>query len=155
MLKLLDRAEDLVLTVGFSVMLVVLAIQVFSRYVLNYPLIWSEEMARYIFVWVTFVGASYGMRHKSHITMDFFVEQMPAPVQRALGIGLNVVAFCAFAYLIPAGVLFTLDQVPIASSAMQISMALVVGAVPVGSVLMCIRLVVDTIGKLAEGREAS
>ncbi len=155
MLKILDLIEDLFVTVGLSVMCVVLAVQVFCRYVLNYPLVWSEEMARYIFVWVTFVGASFGLRHGSHISMEFFVDKMPRAVQKALGIALNVVAFCALAYLVPVGVLFTLDQVPIASSAMQISMGLVVSAVPVGCVLMCIRLVLDTVAKITAGRDAS
>jgi TRAP-type C4-dicarboxylate transport system permease small subunit len=152
---MLDRIEDLFVAGGLSVMCLVLAIQVFCRYVLNYPLIWSEEMARYLFVWVTFVGASYGIRRGSHITMEALVDRMPVSVQNALGIALNVVAFCAFAYLVPVGLLFTLDQVAIASSAMQISMALVVSAVPVGSVLICVRLVVDTVHKITAGGKAS
>jgi TRAP-type C4-dicarboxylate transport system permease small subunit len=148
MLKILDKIEDFFVAAGLGIMLLVLTAQIFSRYLLNRPLIWSEEMARYIFVWVAFIGASFGVRHKSHITLDFFVDRMPVGVQRVLGIVLNILAICAFAFLIPVGVLFTIDQIEIASSAMQIPMALVVVAVPIGAFLTCIRLAVDTVQRL-------
>jgi TRAP-type C4-dicarboxylate transport system permease small subunit len=145
MLKILDKIEDLFVTVGLSVMCIALAMQIFARYVLNSPLIWSEEFARYVFVWVVFVGAGYGVRHKAHISMEFFVDHMPKIVQKWLGIALNIVAICMFGCLIPVGFNFTLDQSAIASSAMQIPMSMVVSAVPVGCVIVCIRLIFETI----------
>jgi TRAP-type C4-dicarboxylate transport system permease small subunit len=146
MLKILDWIEDLIVTVGLSVMCIALALQIFARYVLNSPLIWSEEFARYVFVWVVFIGAGYGVRHKAHISMEFFVDHMPKVVQKWLAIVLNIFAICIFGCLIPVGFIFTLDQSAIASSAMQIPMSMVVSAVPIGSLIVCIRLAVETVG---------
>ena len=82
----LARLEEWVLTAAFSVMGVVLLAQVFFRYVLNAPLIWSEELARYLLVWVTFLGIPYGIRHRAHIEMEYFFKKFPHPLQRILPI---------------------------------------------------------------------
>jgi TRAP-type C4-dicarboxylate transport system permease small subunit len=144
-LRVLDTLEDIVVAAGIAIMGVALALQIFMRYVLNMPLVWSEEFARYLFVWVTFVGAGYGVRHGIHIAMEFFYNKMPASARRIVSIVTNVLSIGAFASLLPTGIYFTREQWPIASSAMQIPMSLVIAAVPVGCLLVCFRLAVDTV----------
>jgi len=58
----------------FSVMVGVTAAGVFFRYVLNAALPWAEEADRYLFIWLTFVGASITMRRKAHIAVDVLVR---------------------------------------------------------------------------------
>ena len=50
--------------------------QVFSRYVLNDPLIWVEELATYAFIWATFLGAGLGMKHSRHVRIITFVDKL-------------------------------------------------------------------------------
>ena len=63
------------------VMTVVVFAQIFFRYVFNVPLGWSEELARFAFVWVSFMGASALMRVKEHINVTVFIDFMPARVR--------------------------------------------------------------------------
>ena len=51
--------------------------QVFLRYVANSPLFWSEELTRYLIVWLTFLGASLGIRHRGHIAIELIYRYLP------------------------------------------------------------------------------
>jgi len=65
----------------FSAMVVVTTMGVFYRYVLNNALPWAEEADRYLFIWLSFVGASITMRHKAHIAVDLLLRYV-SPVWR-------------------------------------------------------------------------
>lgn len=52
------------------VMATAVTAQVISRYVFSNPYTWTEELGRYTFVWVTFLGMAVGVKHKSHIALD-------------------------------------------------------------------------------------
>ncbi len=56
--------------------------QVVFRFVINKPLAWSEELAIYCLVWLTFLGAAYAMSLKAHIGVDFFIELFPISIRK-------------------------------------------------------------------------
>ncbi len=144
-MKFLNKLEEVFVMAGFAVMGIVLALQIFMRYVLNHPLVWSEELARYLFVWVTFIGASYGVRHKIHISMEVLFIRLPQKAKFAVTVLTNILSIAVFAYLIPWGFAFVQDQKNILSSAMQIPMSWVFISVPVGCFIVCLRLLGDTV----------
>src|SRR4051794_41641624 len=51
--------------------------QVVTRYLLGDPLIWSEEAARYLFVWVSMIGAALALREGGHFGLDLLIRPMP------------------------------------------------------------------------------
>jgi len=73
--------EYLLFGLGFA-MTIVVAIQVLCRYVFNYSLFWSEELARYLLVWLSFLGASVAYRRKAHPGIDIFQKKMPDGLQK-------------------------------------------------------------------------
>lgn len=79
---ILDKIVDYL--VGFLMILLVIigGAQVFSRYILNYSLTWSEELSRYILVWLVFMAIGVGLRRKAHIGMNVIVAGCPAGIQR-------------------------------------------------------------------------
>lgn len=60
-----------------AVMCIVMLIQVFSRYILNAPLTWPEEVSRYLFIWIVYLGAAIAFRYKAHLGMDFAAAKLP------------------------------------------------------------------------------
>jgi TRAP-type C4-dicarboxylate transport system permease small subunit len=56
-----------------ALMVVTITVQVITRYLFNYPIIWVEELATYAFIWGTFVGASLGLKQGRHIKIETFV----------------------------------------------------------------------------------
>jgi len=51
--------------------------QVVTRYLLGDPLIWSEEAARYLFVWVSMIGAALALREGGHFGLNLLIRPMP------------------------------------------------------------------------------
>lgn len=51
---------------------------VVTRYLLGRPTVWQTEVSVYLLVFVTFVGAAYGLKHHAHVGVDLLVEQLPA-----------------------------------------------------------------------------
>ena len=130
---------------AIAVMGIVLILQVFSRYVLGKPLTWSEELARYIFIWIAFIGASYGVKNHLHIEMEVIFKLLPKKVQLILQVVFNLIAIGCFAYLIPGAILYTTQQTTIESPILPIPMSYVVISVPIGCVLVILRIILDTI----------
>ena len=78
------------------VMIAVTLAQVVFRYVIEAPLPWSEELARYCFVWIVFLGGAVGLSRGIHLGVDLFVNMLPEPLQRGLD-ALTSVLIAAFA----------------------------------------------------------
>ncbi|MDK8461934.1 TRAP transporter small permease [Marinobacter sp. SS13-12] len=75
--------EGLVIAL-FWVLALVVFVQFFTRYVLNDSVGWTEELARYLLVIVTFAGACIAVRRNSHISVEFFYRYLPASAARGL-----------------------------------------------------------------------
>lgn len=54
---------------------------VLSRYLLGRPTVWQTEVSIYLLVFVTFVGAAYGLKHHAHVGVDLIVERLPVRAQ--------------------------------------------------------------------------
>ncbi len=64
------HVEKTITWIAFAIMLALLLIQVFCRYLFEMPLAWAEEMVRYTYIGVSFLGAAVALRERSHISID-------------------------------------------------------------------------------------
>lgn len=81
MKRLIDQCVDTFLAFLIIGMTLVVSISVFYRYVLNYPLSWSEEITRLMIVWLSFVGAYMAMRENKHIGFDLLISKFSPKAQ--------------------------------------------------------------------------
>ena len=90
----ITKASIIVISV---VMVIVTLAQVVFRYVIAEPLPWSEELARYCFVWIVFLGGAVGLSRGIHLGVDLLVNLLPDRAQRGIDILTNVLigAFAA------------------------------------------------------------
>ncbi|WP_128254757.1 TRAP transporter small permease [Falsirhodobacter deserti] len=65
-------------------MMVVTFGQVVARYGFSSSLSWSEELGRYLFVWITFIGLAAAFQSRAHVALDFLVTLLPARPSRGL-----------------------------------------------------------------------
>ena len=72
--------------------------QFFTRYALNNSASWTEEIARYLLIIVTFLGASMAVRRNTQIQVEFVYRYLPAPVGRALSTFVDIVRILFLAY---------------------------------------------------------
>ncbi len=90
--------EDWIVLAVFWALAVVVFYQVFTRYALNDAAGWTEEIARYLLVAVTFLGGAMAVRRNTHIQVDFVYRFLPAAAGRALSIFVDVVRAAFFGY---------------------------------------------------------
>jgi TRAP-type C4-dicarboxylate transport system permease small subunit len=62
----------------------VIMLQVIYRFILRAPLVWSEEMALFLFQWSVFMGAALAVRQRGHFGLDIFIRRLPVPVVKTL-----------------------------------------------------------------------
>ena len=75
--------EKTVTWIAFAIMLALLIIQVVFRYALDWPLAWAEEMVRYTYIAVSFLGATVAVRENSHISIDILPLVLNSLVKNA------------------------------------------------------------------------
>lgn len=97
--------EYLVCLMGMAMVLIVGA-QVFFRYGLNHSLFWSEELARFLLIWLTFLGASTAYFRGAHPGVDALVRRLGPAGKRAAAWGVHVSALILFGVMLVYGVEF-------------------------------------------------
>ena len=89
----LTRVATLVASVMMVTLITIFGWLVYGRYVLNATPTWVEQAALLLVVWITFLGAAVGVRHGSHLSVDFIRDAAPRRVRRA------ALVFCTLALL--------------------------------------------------------
>jgi C4-dicarboxylate transporter, DctQ subunit len=82
--QFVDRLERSILVWTVLGLALIGFIEVFLRYLFNYSFTWYEELGRYLGVFVTFLGASLGVKTGSHFAMDLLVSRLKRPWQELL-----------------------------------------------------------------------
>ncbi len=127
------------------VMTVTVSLQIVFRYCFNIPLGWSEEMARFSFVWVSFFGASALMRVREHINVTVFVDNFPPRLKAVCILLANLCALICVYFFLVGGIALTTNEWAQLAPAMQIPMGWVYVVIPISAVLMAIWIVIQTI----------
>jgi len=66
--------EEMILVFGIIVMILAIFFQVVTRYFFNYSLAWSEELARYVFIWQVWLAVPYAVIKGRHIRLDLLPD---------------------------------------------------------------------------------
>jgi TRAP-type C4-dicarboxylate transport system permease small subunit len=137
----LGFAEMAMLATAVLIMFVVICCQVLFRYVLHQPSPWTEELARYLFIWVSMIGAAYGVNMQAHFGFDLLVKKMSPRMQRAG----HYLIQCCMMMLVFVLVVYGLRMVRVVSfqvtPALQMPMRYVYYSLPVAGLLMAFHLV--------------
>ncbi len=81
-----ERCIDWAAIVVFTTIFACVFGQVVLRYAFNNPMTWSEELARYLFIWCAFLGWIIASRRGGHLAMSFVAERLPPRVQATLSV---------------------------------------------------------------------
>jgi TRAP-type C4-dicarboxylate transport system permease small subunit len=115
--------------------------QFFTRYVLSDSAAWTEEIARYLLIVVTFVGSAMGVRRNTHIHVEFVYRYLPAGVQRTMSTLVDLARIALFGY----GTWLSIELVPrmhnLLMTVIDFPVSYVYAFVAVGFALMTFRAV--------------
>lgn len=117
---ILDKASRIFLQILITVMAIVILAQVIFRYFLNSPFSWSEELARFCMIWITFIGASVALRENSLSRVDLLVELMPENMKKTIFIITDLIMLVITTMLFK----YSVDMMKLPSTIMQKSAGL-------------------------------
>jgi TRAP-type transport system small permease protein len=133
---LLERGLEATLCAILVAMALVLFAQVVFRYILNMPLSWSEEVARFLLMWAGMLGAAYAFKTRAHFALEFLVQRV-RPRWRRLFVVINTLAMAAFLVaFIWSSVELVADAMTNIAPGSQLPMAVPYASAPVGGLLI-------------------
>lgn len=133
-------------------MFVVVTYNVFMRFVLNQSVGWADELARFVFIWLSFLGAALAFRHNEHVGLGYFVAMIRSPrVRHAMYVLQNLSVLVVLGFLTYFGV-FAAQSARNVSPALGIRMSTIYYVVPFASVVM-FGMAVWKLVDLARGNE--
>ena len=114
---------------------------VFWRYVLQDALVWTEEAARYLMIWMGFLGAAVASREGGHIAIDTLLERLPPQVMRIVAWIISMVSIGFLLTVFWLGLVLAHRVQIQRTPSLDISMALPYLAIPIGCILIVIQMV--------------
>jgi TRAP-type transport system small permease protein len=149
----INKVVGILLALMLGVMSILIILQVISRFVINLPLTWSEELSRYLMIYIVFLGASLAMRHNKLISIELLPETLTGNKRRFVIILVMIISIIFFAILFKQGI----DMLPLvqmqSSPGLQLSMALPYASIPIGSFLLALNSLAVILDELSLKKE--
>jgi TRAP-type C4-dicarboxylate transport system permease small subunit len=138
-----QNGERYLLLPLYALIVITIFMEVFRRFILSYSSIWAEEVARYAFIYVSWIGASAAIRERAHIRIDVI---LPFLGERMRGIVMIIgdiitIALAAGAFWWSLESVLTSIKFGSVTHGLRISLAWFLFAVPLGFAMMIIRLI--------------
>lgn len=147
--NMLARTAGIVANILLLCMISAIGIQVVARFVLGAPTVWSEELARFLLVAITMLGSAVLIERNDHITIDIFVDLMPAAVRPWVAWLRDAVTLTVCGLLAYYGWLLVGIGGRQTSTGLGVKMSLPYTAIPIGAALMALVLVLSRMGRVS------
>ncbi|OBX11009.1 TRAP transporter small permease [Gallibacterium genomosp. 3] len=147
-IKIINKILSSMCVVLCSILVLCVVWQVCSRYVLNIPSTYTDELARFLFIWVGLIGAAYALGQKKHLAIDLLatkLETSPSK-QNLLNVCINIIGlFFTLSIMCYGGMRLVQDTIAHGqiSPVIGIQMGVVYLAIPISGLFMLIYLVRD------------
>ena len=138
-----NHLEEYFLFVILTAMVAIIFIQVVMRYVFNNSLSWSEELGKFLFVWISWLGISLAQRKGEHIKITMLTDRLPFRTAQAVNILSDIILIIICAVIFYYGVQLVVAQVNVPYAGIKISTSWGYLAVVLGCGLMIIRTLVS------------
>jgi TRAP-type C4-dicarboxylate transport system permease small subunit len=99
--------EEIVCSAVLVTMIALVILNVFLRYLFNYSISWSEEVATICFVWLVFVGASATYKHKMDMGIDVLITKTPQRVEQFIRFFVRLILLALNGYIFYMAIVFT------------------------------------------------
>jgi TRAP-type C4-dicarboxylate transport system permease small subunit len=137
--KILDairKMTNFIVVFLFTVVVVVVFAQVIARYVGGSSIRWADEVARFAFVWLVYLGGTTTIRDGRNVCFDLLLESRKGRSWKAMFTLVSIISVLFLIAMTYLGTLVSQTMIGESSPILQWPMAVVTAAVPVGGVLM-------------------
>jgi len=142
------RIIDALAIASFSGMFVCVLAQVVLRYVFDRPLVWSDVLARYLFVWCAFLGWIVAARRRSHLAIGVLAERCRPRGRAFFALAASAAALTFATLLLAYGVQITARNLDIGTVALFFSFGFVYAIVPLAALAVGVYAIADAIAAL-------
>ena len=132
------KLEALAITALLGLMVTITFIAVVNRNTVAYPMPWTEEIVRFMFLWCIMIAASKGVRENAHIGINVFTAVLPKKAQAYLNLFVIGLAILVCVLLVRVGYIQTQNNIRQLSPSLGINMGFVYSGVAVGGGLMVV-----------------
>lgn len=137
-----ENGERYLLLPLYTLIVSTIFIEVVRRSVLSYSSVWTEEIARYAFIYIAYIGASAAIKERAHIRIDVILNVLPSRMKLILyifGDIATLILAVVSIYMSMESVLVSLhfDSV---THGLRVSQAWFLAAVPIGFSMMLVRI---------------
>jgi len=123
-------------------MVIMLFAQVISRYVFSFPVMWSEEMGRYIFIWLSYLGGAFALKEKRHLFVDVLFNKLKYSLRMKMLFIIYFLVLIFLSFVFIYGLQYTkLNWYEFAYSTRFVKVGWAYAAIPVGSLFMIINII--------------
>lgn len=129
--------KHLIFALGLA-MSIIVVVQVFARYVLNSSLFWSEELARYCLVWISFLGASVAYHDGLHPGVNLLGSKITLTMKRFLALLVHLVSMGLFSIMVFHGFEFAFFVRLQITPALSIPKWIIMGILPLSGIILMI-----------------
>ena len=140
-LDLIEHVLGFICIILLSAMTLLMCYQVFMRYVLSNAPSWCEELIRYMFIYLTMLGAAVATRRGKHLIVDMFISSIPQKASIVINIVFDIMIFVFLIILAIYGHKLVLNTLDTVSPALKIPMGYFYAAIPIGSILLILATV--------------
>lgn len=137
--KKFTRTLEIALILIMSILVINVLWQVFSRYILNSPSTFTGELAGYLLIWVSLLGAAYVVGTKDHLAIDLLLQKSPPGRKRVLNIIIQslIIGFAVTVLVIGgAWLVYTRFYLDVKSAALQLPLGYVYIVLPLSGLII-------------------
>jgi TRAP-type C4-dicarboxylate transport system permease small subunit len=145
---MLQQVEHLVVTVNRAVIFLMMAamaslvfVNVITRYIFNFSIIWAEEVSQYLMIWIAYLGAGLALREGRHVALELLQDSLPVALGRnvRMVVGALVLAFLGAVTIL--GFQFAVFVWNQETPVLNIPLGIPFLAIPIGTLLFAVHLV--------------
>lgn len=153
MTTLLRHLDNLIKgAVAFSIFLimVIVCIQIFHRFILNDALPWPEEASRFLMIWALFIGGAYAFLDRDHASIEYLSKKLPGKASVVVEIANNVLIILFLSVIVYGGAQQMIYLGGHTTGALGISRAIPYAAIPVSGLIyiaFAVRLILKSLSR--------
>lgn len=136
-----------------AILSIITIVQVFARRVLGNSLSWTEESARFLFIWIIVLGASIGIKEGFHVSIVIVKEKLKGKAKNILYMGINISILIFSIVLVTSGIKLLNSVNGQLSPAIRLNMLWVYLSIPVSGTFIIIHVISEIIKNIFQLKE--
>jgi len=139
--KFVKNMEEIICVCLLIGIVICTSLQIFSRFILDSPIGWTEELARFLMIWLVFFGASAGVKSRSHVKIELIINKLSNRWRKNVKLVTMSFVSILLLFLIYQGAVLTMNMGSLPAVTLPITWSYVYSAVPVGCTFILLRII--------------